>query len=445
MNLPFPMKRPEGQRVSPVQTSKRTGTGGMPCPTTNRKVGRRCCAAGALRCRRRSSAALPIQRFAALALLLFSTTAPRLVAQPEFDIVRIREGIPLIPISLSGFSGEVRDVLKFDLEVQGFTNVAPEVAQYNITGSNNGQVEGRVTDRISKANVLAVRYTDASLRTQAHAFADDIVLKITGKPGIARTKIAFKSIRSNNSELYVADYDGANAAPVTADQAIVAAPTWVPGRRMLYYTSYKSGYPDIYSHDLGSRERKVIAQHPGLNTSPALSPDGKRIAMILSFRGSPDLYVADAATGGNLKQLTKTREDESSPCWSPDGRTICFVSSREGTPGLYLISADGGEMRRLRTAGASRPTEPEWSPNGKWIVFTSMWRNFAICLVPAEGGDVVTLADGEDPSWAPNSRTVIFTRRARGRSTLSLLDVLTKGVKDVPQNSGSSSQPSWAK
>jgi TolB protein len=167
--------------------------------------------------------------------------------------------------------------------------------------------------------------------------------------------------------------------------------------------------------------------------------------MILSKAGSPDLYVR-GANGSNLKQLTKTREDESSPCWSPDGRSICYVSSVSGVPSLYIISADGNDApRKLRTVGAGRVSEPDWSPDGKSIVFTAMRREFAICIVPSEGGEAITLAAGEDPSWAPNSRTVIFSRRARGKHVLSLLDVPTKRVKDVPQNLGSCSQPNWAK
>ena len=245
-------------------------------------------------------------------------------------------------------------------------------------------------------------------------------------------------------EIYQADYDGANATALTQDGAIVAAPCWVPGKRLLYYTSYKSGFPDIYSQDVTSGQRRVVARYSGLNTSAAISRDGARLAMILSKDGSPNLYVANA-DGTNPKALTHGKETASSPCWSPDGKAICFASRAEGTPALYLISPDGGAKRRLRTAGAASPTEPDWSPDGQWVVFTSLRSNFDICVVPAEGGEAATLAGGEDPSWAPNSRTVIFTRVAKGRRSLSLLDVKTKQVKDVAQSLGSCSQPSWAR
>ena len=175
-----------------------------------------------------------------------------------------------------------------------------------------------------------------------------------------------------------------------------------------------------------------------------VSSDGRRVAMVLSKNGSPDVYVSDI-DGNNPRQLTKTKEDESSPTWSPDGRSICYVSREGGRAALYLIGTDGSGKRRLTTTGAINCTEPDWSPDGKTIVFTANMSGFQICTVPATGGAATTLVSGEDPSWAPNSRTVVFTRRVSGGRIVSLLDVPTKRVKDVHHVSGSCSQPSWAK
>jgi TolB protein len=366
-----------------------------------------------------------------------------LLAQDEFDINR-SGGVKRIPISLEGYSGEVLSVLQFDLDIQGFEVTNAEKAQFLVSGNNNSSVVGRVIDRINKASLLAKEYTGGTPRSEAHSLSDDIVEKVTGRKGIARTKIAFKAENGPNSEIYVADYDGHNAIAVTQDHTITRDPAWVPGRRMLYYTSYKAGNPDIYSHDLQSGTRRTFARYPGLNSGAGPSPDGRRVALVLSKGGSPDIYVCDADTS-NLKQLTKTKEAESSPCWSPDGQTICFSSRAEGTSALFLVSANGGSMRRLGTAGASNCTEPDWSPDGKLIVFTRLAGTFEICIVPASGGSVTPLVAGEDPSWAPNSRTVIFTRRVKGKRVVSLLDVPTKQTKDIQQTSGSCSQPSWAK
>jgi len=385
--------------------------------------------------------------FLALTFLACLCPVTSLPAPTEIDVrgeVVIGQVKP-IPVSMSGFSGEVAQVLQFDLYVMGFTFTGPEAAQYLISGSNNGNVQGRLTDPHNQSTKLSKAYSGASARHQAHAFADDIVFAITGKKGIAGTMIAFKNDTGPTSEIFVSDFDGFGPQQVTKDNTIVAAPCWAPGKLALYYTSYKRGNPDIYYHDLSSRERHPIASYSGLNSSAAVSPDGRRVAMILSKSGSPDVYICDA-DGSNLKQLTKTREDESSPCWSADGQWVCFAAKIGERRALYKVPASGGPPQRIPTAGVGSPTEPDWSPDNKWIVFTAMRGNgFDICVVPAQGGEVTKLVSGEDPSWAPNSRTVVYARRQGDRRVLSVLDVLTKQFKDVSRISGSSSQPSWAR
>lgn len=376
----------------------------------------------------------------ALAAMLQQTAAQ----VPEITITDYANSSKTIPISMSGFSGTAQEVLKFDLEVHGFEFVRTDSASFIISGSNNGQVQGKLTDR-NRTTLLSRAYTGGTTRSQAHALANDIIFAITQRKGVAQGKIAFRVGEGRSAEIYVADYDGANATPVTSDKVLVSAPTWVPGQRKLFYVSYKSNFPDILAHDLSTGARDRFAKYGGGNYSPAISPDGRRVAMVLSKTGNPELFVSNV-DGSGLKQLTKTKEGESSPCWSPDGRTICFASKMSGRAALYRIDADGGTPRKITTAGVGgNLTEPDWSPDGKTIVFTSQMGNFNICTVPADGGTATVLVTGEDPAWGANSRTVIFTsRKGRGR-VLSLLDVPTKRVKDVTRISGSSSQPCWAK
>jgi TolB protein len=184
-----------------------------------------------------------------------------------------------------------------------------------------------------------------------------------------------------------------------------------------------------------------------MNSSASVSPDGRRIAMILSKSGSPDLWVSDI-DGGNLKQLTTTKEDESSPCWSPDSTKICFASRDSGKSRLYTVSVTGGRMQPLSIAGVSNLSEPDWSPDGKFLIFTANMGGFRICVAPMEGplrGTATTLVDGEDPVWAPNSRAVMFVKNVNNRHVLSLLDVPSKKTKDIGIIKGDASQPSWAR
>jgi TolB protein len=353
-----------------------------------------------------------------------------------------------IYVSVSGITGEAAQVLQFDLYVQGFAFTNADGAQYLISGTANGNLQAQAIDKHTKeVLVKPMAYTGASLRRQVHAFADDFTKALSREP-ICQTKLAFKAETGKASEVYVSDFDGHNSQAVTGDGSIVAAPCWVPKHLALYYTSYKLNHADIFHHDLSTGTRRVYARFGGSNMSPAVSPDGSKVAMILSKDGWTDLYVCNA-DGTGLNRLTKSPQDESSPCWSPDGQWICYASKENERRALSIISAAGGQPRRLTTTGAGSPTEPDWSPDGKWIAFTVQWGEFQIYVVPAAGGKAIPLVAGEDPSWSPNSRTLAFARRQGkgGPYVLSLLDVNTKQYKDVSRISGinSQSQPSWAR
>lgn len=348
------------------------------------------------------------------------------------------------PISISGFTPEIRKVLAFDLEVAGCRIVATTEAHFRISGRYAARLEGHLQQ--GDRYVFSKAYTGAVARTLAHAFADEVALAINEVPGVARTRVAFKSKSRGAGEIYVADYDGHNVNQLTRDGAIVAAPAWGLRNTRLYYTSYLRGNPDIYLQEYATGKRRTVVRLPGSNLTPAPSPDGSRLAMVLSFAGSPHLYVSDAE-GRNRRQLTFTKAGVSSPCWSPDGRTICYVSREAGPARLFRVSVNGGRSQRIATIGVYSCTEPDWSPDGKTIAFTTMQRGgFTLCTVPAGGGQVTQLVRGEDPSWGPNSRTLMFVKRRANQSYyLSLLDVPTKQVKDVPLNLGNASQPAWAR
>jgi TolB protein len=388
-------------------------------------------------------------------------------ADEEIDIIKKTElGIPPTPITITGFTGEVLTVLKFDLSVMGFLPVPEGSANYVLSGSNEGDVRAMLSlvgdlskfrngDTLTATTAHTVKfnkqYHGDSLRLQAHVLADDVVFSITGVAGIAEKKgriaqIAFKGEMSSGGEIFVSDFDGHNPNAATQDHSIVAAPCWDYGHFALYYTSYKLGSPEVLFQDLGTGERRAFASYPGMIGSPAVSPDGGKVALVLAKSGAPNIYVVDA-DGTGLRQLTFTKEDNSSPCWSPDGQWVCFASKVNERRALSKVSVNGGPMQTIPTSGFPSPTEPDWSPDGRWIAFTSQTGGFNICVVPAAGGPATELVAGEDPSWAPNSRTLVFVRRSRGKSTLSLLDVPTKQVKDVPQVTGtaSNSQPSWAR
>lgn len=349
----------------------------------------------------------------------------------------------LIPIAITGFTGDALDVLRFDLSVLGME--ITDAGDFTLSGSNNGSVQGSLTQTGMNRPFFVRAYNGGSERAQAHALANDVVKELRQTAPIFQTKIAFVLERDVSTEICVSDYDGHNPVVVTHDNAQVDSPTWLPGGHGLLYTSWMHLNTFIYEHNLSTGARRVFAGYPGPNLSAAVSPDGQRVAMILSKGGSPNLYVCDI-DGGNLRQLTNTRQEDSSPTWSADSRELCFVC-RSGRAILEKIDAGGGEAARMHIGGVyGNLTSPDWSPDGSKIAFTAGSRPFSIWVMPAAGGEAEQLVtDGEDPCWAPNSRTIIFSQRRREKRVLCLLDVPTKHVKDVRPILGSCSEPSWAR
>jgi serine/threonine protein kinase/WD40 repeat protein len=210
---------------------------------------------------------------------------------------------------------------------------------------------------------------------------------------------------------------------------------------------------------------------PGLEESPALSPDGRFLAFSGSVGGQRQVYVRLIA-GGPPLLITSGADACENPRWSPDSSSvICFSppapGESQGT--LWEVPALGGPPRRIaaslgsadvglldgriayfRLAGnhtelvtASRSgsdpevlarldpayhLHPRWSPDGRWIAFQSGdGVRFDLFAIPAGGGDPRQLTQDRrlisGLAWLPDSRGILYSS-SRG-STMPYLPVFS--------------------
>lgn len=287
---------------------------------------------------------------------------------------------------------------------------------------------------------------DKAIRACAHALSDMIVEEIAGKKGFASTKIVFVNrLGRNKADLYTCDANGMGAARVTQDNVACVGPRWSPDGADIYYTSFLRGYPEIFKFTPASRTRKPLASFRGLNTGAALSPDGRRVALILSYQGNPELYILNRGNGFLLRMTKTPRASEASPCWSPDGGTIVYVSDVTGKPQLYAVNVKSRVSRRLTYKG-SENVSPDFSRDGQlaWISKrangNNVYRmNFSAGESSAEPVDAPWGA--EDPSWAVDNRHLV----CHAGGTLYILDTMGDEPVRLFSHPGNWMSPDWSK
>ncbi len=203
-------------------------------------------------------------------------------------------------------------------------------------------------------------------------------------------------------------------------------------------------------------------------SSPAISPDGKSIAIIVTRvnwdedRHDSQLVLVDIATGAQ-RQLTNIRKGLSSPQFSPSGDRIAFLAEtgeeKKAAEQIFVLPMNGGEPQRVTSAPLG-VEQFAWRPDGARIAFVSpdeppnqadiekhhdlfevgdnSFLDTAaptpshIWLVSASGGSAKRLTSGawslsktaeasppSSPlSWSPDGKQIVFSTNFTGRNNL---------------------------
>lgn len=310
-------------------------------------------------------------------------------------------------------------------------------------------VECRVFDVAGQRMITGKRYRGpaTAVASMMHRCADEIMVRFTGEPGIAQTKVAFVSKQNGNKELFVMDQDGSNIRKLTNDRSIILSPAWSPDSHEIAVTSYRDRNPDVVAVSVNGNGRRALSQHPGLNSAPAWSPDGSRLALTLSKDGNPEIYTM-SRSGTDLRRLTNHPAIDTSPTWSPTGRQIAFVSDRSGSPQIYLMDAEGSNVRRLTYQG-NYNDRPAWSPRGDRLAFVSLeGSRFDVYVMNVDGSGVqrLTMGNGsnESPSWSPDGRFLVFSSTRSGAPQLYRMYDDGSGQQQLTFMDGGALSPVWS-
>ena len=317
-----------------------------------------------------------------------------------------------------------------------------------VTGAVGGEI---VATGNGKKMTLPSSAADAkAARMEARRLADRMTEVYANQKGFASDRIAFVARRGKGvSELCTCYPDGADILQLTGDGKSVVGPRW-KDRDSIFFTGIYNAGPQIYELNTATMKRTLRWSFKGLATGAAASPDGSRVAIILSIHGNPELYVIDLRAGSWARLTTTPGASEGQPSWSPDGREIVYVSDETRHPQLYVVDVATKRKRRLTSRG-SQNVDPDWGADGRIVYITKREGRSLVAVIDPKGDDRTALiatepGSWEHPSWSRDGRHVVAGRD----DALFVVDIFPKenGGADPVQlfrANGVWITPSWSR
>jgi eukaryotic-like serine/threonine-protein kinase len=205
-----------------------------------------------------------------------------------------------------------------------------------------------------------------------------------------------------------------------------------------------------------NRDGLVTPVDPGWTgefVSPALSPDGTRLAVAVQNTASRDVWVKQLDRGPSTR-LTFDGSRNDYPAWTPDGLSVTYASNLAGPSfDLWTKRADGTARAVLELDMEWALAEAVWSPDGEWFVHRTSTN-------APRAGDIVAHRRGQPgtqvplvatrftelaPAISPNGRWMAYSSNETGRTEIYVVPFPNAGDAKWPVSSGGGTEPLWSR
>jgi len=193
---------------------------------------------------------------------------------------------------------------------------------------------------------------------------------------------------------------------------------WQKDQKVIYW-------PDIAKRDEPTEFSRRLTDHEKdggfYNTSPAISPQGDKIAFISNRDDYFGLFVMSTLDIDNVRKIA---DGQTTPdfeelhlltpgiSWSPDGERIAVATKAGEEDAIMILDADGGRQEKL-TFGLDGIFSVDWSRKGDMLAF--VWNNlhqsdiYTYDLTTKELKNLTNdIFSDSDPVWSPDGATIYF-------------------------------------
>jgi len=183
------------------------------------------------------------------------------------------------------------------------------------------------------------------------------------------------------------------------------------GGKSLFYLSSRDGADGVWNYSNGQALEIWKGSEGALQSPPAISADGRKVAFALGRNGKQQMHVI-ASDGTGLHPLSSDIDARGTASWSPEGEWIVTGGSDHNGPGLFKLPVKGGSPVRIATGSF---LDPVWSPRGDLIVYfgTQVFTVTPLLAVHPDGTpeklpDINVQREGERARFVPDGRGLVY-------------------------------------
>ena len=193
---------------------------------------------------------------------------------------------------------------------------------------------------------------------------------------------------------------------------------------LVYVDDLPFGLSQLVWRGRNGMKQDAIGQPQQLIRTPALSPDGRRVAVSAFENGSVDIWVHDV-TRPIKTRISFDAAGEFHPAWSPSGLKISFTSNRSGNADIFTKNANGSGDVTPFVATSRDEITADWHPDGKQLIYhvrdPKTLRDIWYAERQTDGSSAEPVPFLETPfrqqtaKFSPDGRYVAYTSRETGQ------------------------------
>jgi TolB protein len=221
-------------------------------------------------------------------------------------------------------------------------------------------------------------------------------------------RLAYVSFEGQQSAIYIQTLRSGVRDRVSAREGVNGSPAFSPdGRRLALTLSRDPGNLDIFMLDLTTQVLNRLTNNPAIDTEATWSADGESIYFTSDRSGGPQIYRVDARPGAQAERVTFEGIYNSRARVSPDGRQLALVHQDRGNFRIAVVDPRTGLTQVLSNGALDE--SPSFAPNGALIIYATRDNGRGVLSSVSTDGRIqqqiaAVAGDVREPVWSPYAR-----------------------------------------